>query len=348
MTSKLTREQLIEELKRRILVTENYPDLEAAQIDAIICKIALAAMDSEPVAWMHSNNDIGIPAITVSQKIGHYWMAEFENVQPLYRHAQPAPETEREPIAWLNDAYLARGVVDGEAGSEDAGPGYIPVYREASPAPVAMDDTKLRELFDSWFASDCSFDLSPEASEADNIAWRESYWYVWQRCRAAMLQAVPLTNEGDIALHNYRTALEGIGHIRRTLEETFGGLHGTHVEPDVLMDCKTICDAIYAAYSGNSPAIPDGSFSGLFSSARALLDALYEFGPDEIAISEHVTNLEDALRNAAAPTGIQIIPDGYVIVPKEPTAQMYDAGDRQMATKQVWNAMLAAAPQEVR
>ena len=50
-----------------------------------------AAMDSEPVAWMHSNNDIGIPAITVSQKIGHYWMAEFENVQPLYRHAQPAP-----------------------------------------------------------------------------------------------------------------------------------------------------------------------------------------------------------------------------------------------------------------
>ncbi len=51
--------------------------------------------DSEPVAWMHSNNDIGIPAITVSQKIGHYWMAEFENVQPLYRHAQPAPERDR-------------------------------------------------------------------------------------------------------------------------------------------------------------------------------------------------------------------------------------------------------------
>lgn len=50
----------------------------------------------------------------------------------------------------------------------------------------------------------------------------------------------------------------------------------------------------------NSPVIQDGSFSGLFSSARALLDALYEFGPDEIAISEHVANLEDALRNAAA------------------------------------------------
>lgn len=54
--------------------------------------------------------------------------------------AQPAPVAEREPIAWLNDAYLARGVVDGEAGSEDAGPGYIPVYREAQPAPVEISD----------------------------------------------------------------------------------------------------------------------------------------------------------------------------------------------------------------
>lgn len=80
---------------------------------------------------------------------------------------------------------------------------------------------------------------------------------MWNACRAAMLQAGTLTNEGETILHNYRTAMEGIGHIRRTLEETFGGLHGTHVEPDVLMDCKTICDAIYAAYSGNSPAIPD-------------------------------------------------------------------------------------------
>ncbi|HFP9198970.1 TPA: hypothetical protein ACHP1R_005013 [Raoultella ornithinolytica] len=62
-----------------------------------LARMALAAMDSEPVAWMHSNNDIGIPAITVSQKIGHYWMAEFENVQPLYRHAQPAPANE--PVA---------------------------------------------------------------------------------------------------------------------------------------------------------------------------------------------------------------------------------------------------------
>lgn len=70
--------------------------------------------------------------------------------------------------------------------------------------------------------------------------------------------AQPAPERERLAIENFRSAMEGIGHIRRTLEETFCGLHGTHVEPDVLMDCKTICDAIYAAYSGNSPVIPDG------------------------------------------------------------------------------------------
>ncbi|HHQ8336407.1 TPA: hypothetical protein ACSUND_000603 [Salmonella enterica subsp. diarizonae] len=56
-----------------------------------------------------------------------------------------------------------------------------------------------------------------------------------------------------------------------------------------------------ASLSTNSPVIPDFSFSGLVNSARALLDVLYEFGADEVAISEYVTNLEDALRVAAAP-----------------------------------------------
>lgn len=51
-----------------------------------------------------------------------------------------------EPVAWLNDAYLGRGVVDGEAGSEDAGPGYIPVYRHpqnAAPQQEAMQKIKV-------------------------------------------------------------------------------------------------------------------------------------------------------------------------------------------------------------
>ena len=99
-----------------------------------LASMALVAMDSEPVAYIFKH-----PAgrlfwsLTDKSNKGH------DDVMPVYASPQPAPIVEREPIAWLNDAYLARGVVDGEAGSEDAGPGYIPVYRHAQPAPVVPE-----------------------------------------------------------------------------------------------------------------------------------------------------------------------------------------------------------------
>lgn len=105
-----------------------------------LASMALAAMDSEPVAYTDERN---LGYIDRGRETAYLWgkqNSESSDVA-LYRHAQQ-PVVEREPIAWLNDAYLARGVVDGEAGSEDAGPGYIPVYREAGPqpAPVVPDD----------------------------------------------------------------------------------------------------------------------------------------------------------------------------------------------------------------
>lgn len=59
-----------------------------------------------------------------------------------------------------------------------------------------------------------------------------------------------------LAVQNFRSAMEGIGHIRRTLDETFGGLHGTHCEPDVLVECKAICDSICEAYRRTAPPAP--------------------------------------------------------------------------------------------
>ena len=77
--------------------------------------------------------------------------------------------------------------------------------------------------------------------------------------RLAAMDSEPVVECEKLAIENFRTAMEGIGHIRRTLDETFGGLHGTHVEPDVLAECKAICDAIYAAYRHAQPApvVPD-------------------------------------------------------------------------------------------
>lgn len=69
---------------------------------------------------------------------------------------------------------------------------------------------------------------------------------------------LPQPEPEEIAMQNFRDAMEGIGHIRRTLEETFGGLHGTHCEPDVLVECKAICDAIYEAYRKSAQVTQDG------------------------------------------------------------------------------------------
>ncbi|QMF99454.1 DUF551 domain-containing protein [Klebsiella oxytoca] len=112
-----------------------------------------------------------------------------------------------EPVVFTDERNLHHIVMGRETsliwGKQNQEAGDIALYRHAQ-QPVVPDDIKLRELFDSWFASDCSFDRSPEASEEDNIAWRESYWYVWQRCRAAMLQAgnSPVIPDGLIAAVN--------------------------------------------------------------------------------------------------------------------------------------------------
>lgn len=100
----------------------------------------------------------------------------------------------------------------------------------------------------------------------------------------------------QLAIENFRSAMEGIGHIRRTLEETFGGLHGTHVEPDVLAECKAICDAIYASYRHAQPApvVPDDVLKALQKVARIRLD-MDGFDGDRRGIADCLCDAEEAL-----------------------------------------------------
>ncbi|WP_423788179.1 hypothetical protein [Klebsiella variicola] len=119
-------------------------------------------------------------------------------VVPLYRHAQPATVTERDPIAWLNDAYLARGVVDGEAGSEDAGPGYIPVYREAGPQPAPVVSDDLLSM-----AAAAIEDLLEHTDP--NTSYYSGVWAdVPGKLRAAMLQAGNCRENANSSTNNCR------------------------------------------------------------------------------------------------------------------------------------------------
>lgn len=61
-------------------------------------RIALASLEAEPVAWLHSDNGLGIPAITRSKNIADSWLSKGWYVQPLYI-AKPVPVT---PDGWIS------------------------------------------------------------------------------------------------------------------------------------------------------------------------------------------------------------------------------------------------------
>ncbi|EDH1234092.1 DUF551 domain-containing protein [Salmonella enterica subsp. enterica] len=89
-----------------------------------------------------------------------------------------------EPVAWTSEGALAE-VYCGETGV--IGPKYIvgdvPLYRHAQPAPVVPEECpeEIRDLM---------------ASHSDALFNDDDAQEIWNACRAAMLQAGTLINEG--------------------------------------------------------------------------------------------------------------------------------------------------------
>ncbi|MUN04341.1 hypothetical protein [Escherichia coli] len=79
-----TDKELIKEIKERIGSLDVRDNIERRAYE-----IALASLEAEPVAWMHVNNGIRIPAITRSKEVAESWLSKGWYVQPLHL-AQPA------------------------------------------------------------------------------------------------------------------------------------------------------------------------------------------------------------------------------------------------------------------
>ncbi|EHT3109638.1 DUF551 domain-containing protein [Escherichia coli] len=86
----LTDKELIKEIKERIGSLDVRDDIERRAYE-----IALASLEAEPVAWLHSDNGLGIPAITRSKNIADSWLSKGWYVQPLYI-AKPVPAVPEE------------------------------------------------------------------------------------------------------------------------------------------------------------------------------------------------------------------------------------------------------------
>ncbi len=139
MTSKLTREELL-----NIIDTDHVQCGEASAL----ARMALAAMDGEPVAWLLSG---GGAKNVVCFDSGNAYADPLREVTPLYADPRPAP-TSAEPFAYIiQDKYerergveghLSRSHVSKYVSQDDISEHEItctPLYRHAQ-QPVVPED----------------------------------------------------------------------------------------------------------------------------------------------------------------------------------------------------------------
>ncbi|CAM6668544.1 TPA: hypothetical protein RXR46_005086 [Klebsiella pneumoniae] len=195
MTSKLTTERLAEIAQfgfSSAITPAN--DFEIKEL----ARMALAAMDSEPVAWTwhyreqwHVTND----------KCRAEFVAKDGDVAvlPLYRHAQPVLEIESEPVFTLE---VARADYKGQKLGNHFGFITLDAARElkegnyqlyaAQPAPV-VQEVDADDNFYSWFGREWreNYQHNQYTTAAKQMlgVMAESAWKAGRR--AAMLAAAP-------------------------------------------------------------------------------------------------------------------------------------------------------------
>lgn len=323
--------------------------------------VLLAAMDSEPVAWTwqhlkqwHVTNDEG-RARDLS------W--DGVKVEPLYRHAQPAKSLEL--AGWqfksVNGDWL--GLID-EHGKNQAIREGCEVREVFAIADGVNDRDNVRREHAEW--SQATFGsvgpvgplkhLSKEALEAaaepgDLSEWADMQFLLWDAQRRAgiadeqITQAMieklavnkqrewPEPKDGEPRLHIKEQPAPALPDFDNVLESLDYEVRCNAWESEhVLKACQATYDACRAA----------------------MLQELQKSAGAEATCRSNKNVQDLQVDNSPA------IPDGYVMVPKEPTEEMIAAAmncddvlfniDESFCVQfgNIYEAMLAAAPQEVK
>ncbi|MDV0368535.1 hypothetical protein RVO90_21585 [Enterobacter chengduensis] len=166
----------------------------------------------------------------------------------------------------------------------------------------------------------------PAAMEMDDdfdSAFEHGKAVGWNACRAAMLQGADgtLTNEGTIPVTQFKPVADLYGLTSPTGGETSFTFDA--VEARDFIDGGWSCQEYVELgrfqeamlQNGNSPAQSDCC-------------------PEQ----NYIAPAQDG--------NSPVIPDGWVLVPEEPTHEMLEAGDEQFGTYDVYRRMIAASPQQ--
>ena len=211
----MTKSTITRERAQQIFLG-NGPEPSASE-ERELARMALTAMDSEPVAYIDKQWTLVyyVPPMSMGLKIG----------DKLYRHAQPAPVSYSDFEEFWS-AYIHPLAQDDELKDFSWGI-WNACVSNSQPAPVVPEEM-------------------PCGGAADD--YHDGYQDGWNACRAAMLQAGTLTNEGT------KQAWTGIPDIDNAINmldriDTLDSCDDDRIEA-----VKTVLRRL----AGNSPVIPDG------------------------------------------------------------------------------------------
>lgn len=166
MTSKLTREERVQSLyDLKIGQVLNQGDIENIKM---LARMALAAMDSEPVAYMYDGED-------GREYNGHNEFSSGGKGIPLYLHAQPAPEKYNIGDATMRHIFTPTGmtnVSDMQAVFDRVEAVLVGMEQPASVVPKSIS---VREAISALESADAVTTIG------------QAYKMGWNACRAAML-----------------------------------------------------------------------------------------------------------------------------------------------------------------
>ena len=259
---------------------------------------------------------------------------------------------EAEPVAWLLSGGGAKNNVSFDSGNAYADPlrEVTPLYT-AQPAPVAPDE------------------MTPQQASRSYGGEVRGYRDGWNACRAAMLQGADgtLTNEGTIPVTQFKPVADLYGLTSPTGGETSFTFDA--VEARDFIDGGWSCQE-YVELGRYQEALTDHS-EGDLDMVRPVMFIDGNLLPGD---AEKLKAAIEEFNHSGEPTimiagNSPVIPDGWVLVPIEPTEDMivngfesepdesfsdekeweaYDAmsGCQQAAhrAKLCWEAMISAAP----
>ena len=218
---------------------------------------------------------------------------------------------EAEPVAWLLSGGGAKNNVSFDSGNAYADPlrEVTPLYT-APPAPVSVPD--LKPVGFLFVSDDGSVAYSPAGWPMKGFNLIGPIYGDVNACRAAMLQSDgPLTNEGTMQLSGNSEQIEPVSNR-------------DELPLDYLQGHKDGLEWAAQLAEANHPQTGDWLYDDPIDLARAIRK-----GPDMPTV-----------QGGNSP----VIPDGWVMVPEDPTHEMLEAGDEQFGTYNVYRRMIEAAP----